>query len=221
MSTQTQLNSSITIAGIFLLMLLAGSFAWAHCDQMDGPVVVDAQAALEEGDVTRVLKWIPAEDEQEIRDTFKKTLVVREQSPEARELADRFFFETLVRVHRASEGVAFTGLNPAGTPVSAGIARADQALVEGSVDELATQIGRAVEQSIRQQFQRTMEARAQKDENVEAGRKFVAEYVPFVHFVKNIHDLLEAGPQAHKHAGIVLEHKEADVDAAQRPSATP
>jgi hypothetical protein len=30
----------------------------AHCDTMDGPVVVAAKAALQEGDVTPVLKWV-------------------------------------------------------------------------------------------------------------------------------------------------------------------
>ena len=212
MPKRTHWNQSITIAGAFTLTLLLGSLAWAHCDQMDGPVVIDAQAALEEGEVTRVLKWIPAEDEREIREAFEKTLVVREQSPEARELADRFFFETLVRVHRASEGVAFTGIKPAGTPVSPGIARADQALEQGSVDELAKNIAATVEDSIRQQFERTMQARAQKDQSVEAGREYVAEYVPFVHYVKAIHETVEAGPQAHEHAGTELEHETADVD---------
>ncbi len=209
MNTQTPRIHSAVLAAALLLTLLLGVPAWAHCDQMDGPVVIDAQAALEEGDVARVLKWVLADDEGEIREAFDKTLVVREQSPEARELADRFFFETLVRVHRASEGVAFTGINPAGTPVSPGVARADRALEQGSVDELAKEIAEAVEESIRRQFEKTMEARAQMDESVEAGREFVAEYVPFVHYVKHLHDAVTAGPQAHQHAGPKLDHDEA------------
>jgi hypothetical protein len=188
---------------------------------MDGPVVIDAQAALEKGDVTRVLKWIPAKDEQEIREAFKKTLTVREQGPEARDLADRFFFETLVRVHRASEGVAFTGIKPAGTPISPGIAKADQALEQGNMDDLAKQIGQAVEQSIRQQFERTLKARAQKDQSVLAGREFIADYVRFVHYVKNIHDMLSAGPQAHKHAGSTIKDETPDVAADQHQKPHP
>ena len=185
--------------------LLVGSAAWAHCDQMDGPVVIDAQKALEEGEVTRVLKWVMEDDEQEIREAFDKTLVVREQSPEARELADRFFFETLVRVHRASEGVAFTGLKPAGTPVSPGVARADQALEEGEIEELARSLAEQVEKTIREQYEKTMAAREKKDESVEAGRAFVMEYVPFVHYVQAIHDCVTAGAAAHGHAGHQLD----------------
>lgn len=212
----SDLIRSNAIAGTLVASMLVGSIAWAHCDQMDGPVVIDAQAALEQADVTRVLKWIPAGDEQEIRDAFERTLVVRGQSPEARELADRFYFETLIRVHRASEGVAFTGLNHAGTPISPGIALADQALETGSVDALAAQIGQAVEQSIREQFEQTMRTRAQKDQSVEAGRAYVAEYVPFVHYVKNLHELLEAGPRAHQHAGVGLGHAAAKIDARRQ-----
>ncbi|HKW31007.1 MAG TPA: DUF6448 family protein, partial [Verrucomicrobiae bacterium] len=71
----------------------------AHCDTMDGPVVAAAKLALEKGDVTPTLKWVKPEQEAEIRAAFQKTLVVRKQSTEAKELADMFFFETLVRVH--------------------------------------------------------------------------------------------------------------------------
>lgn len=205
MSKQTFRRHSVLFVTAFALAWLIHSPARAHCDQMDGPVVTDAQAALEQGDVRRVLKWIPAADEQEIREAFDSTLVVREQGAEARELADRYFFETLVRIHRASEGIAFTGLKPAGTPVSPGIARADEALEQGSVDELATDIAAAVESSIREQYAATVEARADMDRSVEDGRKFVAEYVPFVHYVKRLHETVSAGPQSHEHDGVSLD----------------
>jgi hypothetical protein len=43
---------------------------------------------------------------------FTKTLAVRKQSKEAKELADMYFFETLVRIHCAGEGAPYTGLKP-------------------------------------------------------------------------------------------------------------
>ena len=76
----------------------------AHCDALDGPVVKEAQLALEKGDVTPLLKWVTKEQENDIRNAFAQTLSVRTKGKDARELADRFFFETLVRVHRAGEG---------------------------------------------------------------------------------------------------------------------
>ena len=78
----------------------------AHCDWITGPVVTDARAALAAGDVAGVLKWVAPADEKELRDAFARTLKVRAQGAEARELADLLFFETLVRLHRQSEGDA-------------------------------------------------------------------------------------------------------------------
>ncbi len=54
--------------------------------------------------MTGLLKWVRKEDEKEIRTVFAASLAVRVKGKEARELAGRFLFETLVRVHRAGEG---------------------------------------------------------------------------------------------------------------------
>lgn len=98
----------------FGFVALSSNLVSAHCDGMDGPVVIAAQKALAKQDVNLVLIWVQKEDEQELRDVFDQTLRIRELSAEARELADRYFFETLVRIHRAGEGAPYTGLKPAG-----------------------------------------------------------------------------------------------------------
>lgn len=92
----------------------------AHCDTLDGPVVAAARVALDKGDNTPVLKWIRAGQEAEVRTAFEQALVERTKGPEARELADRYFFETLVRVHGAGEGAPYTGLKPAGIKIPLG-----------------------------------------------------------------------------------------------------
>ena len=95
------------VAAALLALALPSPILLAHCDTMDGPVVAAAQKALRTGDVTPVLKWVRPADEKEIRDLFEKTRTVRQKGDDARELADRCFFETLVRVHRAGEGAPF------------------------------------------------------------------------------------------------------------------
>ncbi len=117
--------------------LIFPQVALSHCDTMDGPVVAAAKAALEKKDATPVLKWVQKEDEAEIKAAFAKTLAVRAIGPEARELADQFFFETLVRVHRAGEGAPFTGLKPAGSDLGPAVERADKALESDSVSIVA------------------------------------------------------------------------------------
>ena len=202
---------SLAVATLAVTLLLHSQVS-AHCDGMDGPVVTDAQIALEEEDVTPVLKWVPEHDEQEVREAFDKAMTVRDHGPEARELADRYFFETLVRLHRAYEGAPFTGIQPSGTPVSPAIARADAALEAGDVDALAREIAAAVEASIREQFAATHEAQKSKDQSVEAGREYVDEYVNFVHYVKHLHQLV-TGEHRHGHG----DEAHGQHDAAESP----
>jgi len=169
--------------------------AMSHCDTLDGPVVKEAKIALEKGEVTPVLKWVTKENEQEIREQFDKTLKVRKQSNEARQLADTYFFETLVRIHRAGEGAPYTGLKAAGT-VEPSVAAADKALESGSVDSLVSMINNAAAKGIRERFERTKEAKKHADHGVEYGRKFVEAYVDFTHYVERLHTDAEK-PVAH------------------------
>jgi hypothetical protein len=135
------------VFGVTSVMVLVVGVGWlmpvvrveAHCDTMDGPVVKAAQAALEKGNVTPVLKWVKPPQEADVRAAFQKTLAVRGLGREARDLADQYFFETLVRLHREGEGAPYTGLKPAGA-VEPVVAAADKALEAGSVEELTREI---------------------------------------------------------------------------------
>jgi hypothetical protein len=159
-------------------------------------VVTDARQALEKGDVTPVLKWVQAGDEQQIRTAFGRALKVRAEGGEARDLADLWFFETLVRVHRAAEGAPFTGLKPAGTAPDPVVHAADEAIEKGSVDSLAKAVAAHVEAGVRERFEEARKARAHKDHSVELGREFVHAYVDYVHYVGNVHNVGASGPHA-------------------------
>jgi len=173
----------------------------AHCDTLDGPVVKAARAALEKGDVTAVLKWLKnKEDEEQVRTAFRKTLAVRRQSPEAKELADMYFFETVVRLHRAGEGAPYTGLKPAGTKLDPAVAAADKALEDGSADHVVHLVTGAVEAGIRQRFTQAAEKKKHADQSVEAGREFVAAYVEFIHYVERLHVDAATSAGHHEHA---------------------
>lgn len=177
-----------------VVLLSAGTaeYAIAHCDTLDGPVVQAARVALESGDVTPVLMWVRKEDEQKIKDAYEAATLVRGKGEAARELADRYFFETLVRIHRAGEGAPYTGLKPAG-PVDEPIAVADEALETGSVEQLADRVSQAVREAIVMRFSLASEGKKHAEESVEAGRDFVEAYVDYVHFVEAVHKLLSRG----------------------------
>ncbi len=182
------------VFGVASAMVLLVGVAWlppvgrvdAHCDTMDGPVVKTAQAALEKGDVTPVLKWVKPAQEAEVREAFQKTLAVRGLGPEARTLADKYFFETLVRLHREGEGAPYAGLKPAGA-VEPVVAASDKALETGSVEGLTQELTRLIAEGIRHRFAETLEKKRHADENVAAGREFVEAYVEFVHYVERLH----------------------------------
>ncbi len=173
-------------------------FVFAHCDTLDGPVVKTARAALEKGDVTPVLKWVKKENEAEIKDLFKKTLTVRNKGEKAQELADMYFLETLVRLHRAGEGEPYTGLKPAGV-VEPAVVEADKALESGSVENLVKLITEVASTGIRERFNKAKEAKKHADQSVEAGREFVEAYVQFTHFAERLH--LDSTVQAGHHHG--------------------
>jgi hypothetical protein len=190
-----------TLATAVLLLslgLAAAPPAWGHCDTLDGPVVVDAKTALAKGDVTPALKWVPAAGEHEVREAFAKTLAVRGKGKEAQELADTWFFETLVRVHRASEGAPYTGLKSGGAEEET-IAAADRALATGKVDELVKLVGDTVETGIRKRFAETAELKKHAEHDVEHGRAYVAAYVDFIHYGERVFQAA-ANPPSH-HAG--------------------
>lgn len=168
----------------------------AHCDTLEGPVVQTARAALDKGDPTPLFKWVRAEHEDEIRQAFQQTMVVRAKGPEAKELADRYFFETLVRIHRAGEGAPFTGLKP-GTEVDHAVAMADQALANGSVDTLVEVLSKAMASGIRERFAHARDTRQHAEESVAAGRNYVEAYVAFTHYVEGLHGLIKSGVAHH------------------------
>jgi len=185
----------ILIALVIFEMLFMNSInAKAHCDTLDGPVIESARHALTTGDVTPLLKWVPIDDEQLIRTAFKNTVEVRKLGGQAQKLADMYFFETLVRIHRAGEGASYTGLKP-GVEIDPAIALADKALESGSADKLVGILTDATAKGIRERFHRALETKKHADESVTAGREFVEAYVIFTHYVEELHALKKGGTE--------------------------
>lgn len=186
-------NALLTITA----WLLMSGPASAHCDGMDGPVVKAARRAIETQDVNLVLIWVEKKDEIEVRRVFTETLAVRGLSPQAKELADHHFFETLVRLHRAGEGAPYTGLHPAGRDLGPAIPAADRALEDGSVDQLKPLLTEAMQKGLRERFEKALAKKKFQSNDLAAGREYVEAYVDFVHYVERIHEASTQSAQGH------------------------
>jgi hypothetical protein len=186
------------------LLVAAGLFfgstpVFAHCDTMNGPVVKAAQKALETGNVNLVLIWVQKKDEAELIEAFKKTLAIRKLSPEAKQLADMYFFETLVRIHRAGEGAPYTGLKPAGFEPEPGIAAADKAVETGSGEVLVKDLTERIHHGIHERFMEVMAKKNFKPDDVVAGREYVKAYVTFIHCVEGLYEAATKPAESHAH----------------------
>lgn len=124
----------------------------------------------------------------------------------ARDVADLYFFETVVRVHRAGEGAPYTGLKPAGLSEGPIIPLAEKA-EEGKVDELVERLCDDIRNALNERFAEVMRLRGQADGPVPAARQYVEAMLGFEVYAHTLHTCAMA--DAHEHHGRVQrEHEE-------------
>jgi Family of unknown function (DUF6448) len=177
------------VAFTVIIFLFFPATSFAHCDGMDGPVVLAAKQALNTGDINLILIWIQKDDEPELRQVFDHTLKVRELGEDAQKLADTFFFETLVRVHRAGEGAPYTGLKPAGRDLGPAIPAADKSIETGNVKQVLELLNEEIRNGIYHHFVKVQNLKDYDKNNIKAGRDFIKAYVEFLHYVEPIYEL--------------------------------
>jgi hypothetical protein len=144
-----------------------------HCDSLDGPVVTAARKALETENVSLILPYVPKEGEAEVNRLFEKAVQLRNDGAMAREVADLYFFETVVRIHRAGEGAAYTGLKPAGLDEGPVIPIAEKAIETGSPDELVNLLCEVVRDEVLHKFKQMLHLKKHADKSVEDAREYV------------------------------------------------
>jgi hypothetical protein len=164
---------------------------------LDGPVVTAARKALDASDVDLILPFVHAAGEAEVRDAFDRAVKARALGSEAEDVADRWFFETAVRVHRAGEGAPYTGLKPAGLDVGPVIPAAERALESGSPDELIDVLCASVREQVIDRHQRAMTLEARAGESVDAAREHVEAMLGLQVWAHSVYKQVMADPHAH------------------------
>lgn len=174
-----------------------------HCDSLDGPVVTAARRALEAGDVDLVLPFVSEDGEAEVRAVFGAVQPVRGLGEAAREVADRLFFETVVRIHRAGEGAPYTGLAPAGLDVGPAIPLAERAIENRSAGVLEEYLTRVLHDELEQRLDRVNALAASKGESVAHARSYVQAMLGFEVYSHHVLQALHAsahGDAGHQHS---------------------
>lgn len=199
---------SLAVAAVVLALAVPRP-ARAHCDTMDGPTVADGRRALESGNVNHARKWVDEGHETELIGAFDLAMRVRVLGDDARELADRYFLETLVRLHRAGEGEPYEGIKPSGTPIEDAVAAADRCVATGSMAPLEGMFSEAELAELRERFDRVLATKDFDVDDVDAGRAFIAAYVGFFHFAEGEvhgHEGHAHGHEGHAHGHDEHEH---------------
>lgn len=184
------------VIGLFVFLMPMN--VSAHCDTYDGPTATDARKALETGNLNYALKWLAPEDEEELTKIFELSRKVRKLSPEAQELADQYFQESLIRIHRAGEGAPFEGMKPAGVSVDPRVAAADKCLEVGNLSPFEGILPKEEVAALERKFQRALKLKDYDINDLDSAREYIAAYVTFFKSAEGEeHD--HAHHHAHKH----------------------
>lgn len=185
-------KSVLSVLFVTAVLFLISAPTFAHCDSYDGPVIRDAVKALESNSVDLVFKWIDREQEKEIVDLFNKTYSLKKGDKEIYSIVEKHFFETLVRLHRETEGAPYTGLKPSGTTKKI-VVLSDKAIEESDIDNLLAQLNNHIGSVIREKYRKVETLNKVKNNSAEEGRAYVKAYVDYTHSLEMLHDILENG----------------------------
>lgn len=172
-----------------------------HCDSLDGPVVAAARRALDSQDVDMVLPFVHKAGEDEVRRAFELAVKARAKGGEARTVADLFFFETAVRVHRAGEGAPYTGLKPAGLDVGPVIPIAERAIEAAAGDALAAFLADEARREVEHRFQAMLRAKQHAGMGVDGARAYVQAMLGLQVWAHSLYGAIHARGHENGHHG--------------------
>jgi len=181
---KTGIKPALILLFTLAFFILPENVTLAHCDTMDGPVIKDAIKAMETNNVNHALKWVQPGNEAEVKEAFILTMKVRNLNPDARILADKYFFDLVVRLHRSGEGVPFTGVKPSGTPIDEKVLAADKSIETGDLTPLKALVPAEAVPELTELFEKALSLRGFDIMNIEAGRAYVEAYVKFFKFAE-------------------------------------
>jgi hypothetical protein len=173
--------------------LFGGFFMAPHYETMDGPVVTAAEVALEMENINYVLSYISSEDEDELKEAFDRTIDVRELSASAAEIADYWFFETVVRLHLSWRNIPYYGIKPAGFKPRPALKLAEESIQKENSDDLIQFMISFFKEDIEVRFEEVLSKKDYEINDIESGRDYVSSMTDFVQYLDNLYEFMEKG----------------------------
>lgn len=163
-----------------------------YCDTMDGPIVTAAEIALEMENINYVLPFVKKEHETELKEAFEKSVIVRELSGEAAEIADYWFFETAVRLHMLGAGKPYSGIKQSGLNKEHIILKAQDAVENQDKTALEDLLLESLRDAIEKKYEITISKKDYDVNDTEAARNYLNSLFDLVEFSNEILKIIES-----------------------------
>jgi len=144
--------------------------------------------------VSVVLPYVPADGEDEVRAAFDRVLPLQSGGGQAATVAQSWFFETVVRLHRAGEHAPYTGLKPAGLDVGPVIPLAETAVESGDAELVYRLLATDLHAQLSDRLARVGQLAAGKDASVPAARAYVQAVLGFEVYANHLYRAMHTNP---------------------------
>lgn len=163
-----------------------------YWDTMDGPIVTAAELALEMENVNYILPFVKKEFETEIKEAFDNTIIVRELSGEAAEVADYWFFETAVRLYMLGVGKPYTGIKHSSSKNDQVILEAYKAIENQDKTAFETFLVDSLRETLEIKYEITVSKKDYDVNDTDAAREYMNSMYDFIEFSNELLKIIES-----------------------------
>ena len=179
---------ALALLGSLMLIFSTPLAAQAHCDSADGPVVTAAKQALEKNDVNLAFPYVGPQYEKEVAIAFDKAMAGGAAGGEARAVAEIYFAETTVRLHRATENAPYNGIQPAGQNYGPALPAAEKAIETGNTEELKRVLNEAVSKQVDEQYRNVTAKKVEPNASVNDKRESIEAQFGFEKYALGLYE---------------------------------
>lgn len=143
-----------------------------YCATLEGPIVSAAKKAIETVNIAYVLPWVSKEQEVKVRQAFDLTFHAREKGGDAQVLADKWFIETILRLHLHNDGIPFNGIEPTEESVASVMTTVERVVLHEDDTYLSEWLHGSLENTLKVHLAHIHKTRPHDPADTEAAREY-------------------------------------------------